>query len=106
MTDNTARQTVRDIDGKIIKAKLSPEEASRMSKIGHAKKAGLMSGRVSQLLKDRGIDPATADEGLRSLAEIAVTGRSGAVSALRYLDMLSGYYTPDNLGGIAAPLPG
>ena len=102
---NPARQTTRDIDGKILTAKLSSEEASRMVKIANANRAGLKSDRVSQLLKDRHIDPDTADEGLRSLAEIAVTGRSGAVSALRYLDMLSGYYSPD-VGGVAPPLPG
>jgi len=102
----TSRIQERDEQGRVKKGKLTTEEAremvkSRMTHTGDTKRT-----RIEQLLRDRGINPSDADEGLRSLAEVGVSGRSGSVSALRYLDALTGHYTPDNGGGIAPPLPG
>ena len=76
--------------GQITANQLDPAKASEMGKARWKKERGVLSARVKQLLTDRGIDPETADEGMRSLAEIAIEGRSGAVSALRYLDALTG----------------
>ena len=106
MTNNTGRKTVRDDEGKIRQSELSSEAARAMVAVRDANKVTVKKTRVEQLLRDRGVDPANCDEGLRSLAEIAVSNRSGAVSAMRYLDTLSGYFTPNNTGGIAPPLPG
>jgi len=96
----------RDQQGKVRQASLPPEIASRMGRARGAKAAGARSERVLQLLRDRGINPDDADEGLATLAEIAISGRSGGVAAMRYLDTLSGHYTPDTGGSVAAPRPG
>ena len=96
----------RDQQGKVREASLPPEIASKMGKARAANLAGARSERVLQLLRDRGINPDDADEGLATLAQIAISGRSGDVSALRYLDLLSGHYTPDTGGSVTAPRPG
>jgi len=93
MTDNVeeypGHEIERDTDGKIKKHKLSSSEARRMARKRWNKKG---NDRAAELLKDRGIDPETADAGLKSLAEIATSGRSGAVTSMKYLDRLTGYF--------------
>jgi hypothetical protein len=81
------RITKRGEDGQIVEAELTSEQASEM-----AKKRWANKDRSLQLLIDRGFDLDDLDEGARSLAEIAVSGRSGAVQAQKYLDQISGFY--------------
>jgi hypothetical protein len=83
----------RDIDGKFARGgTLSSERAAELGRMKHTRENSVAR---DELLRDRGIDADNADAGLRSLAEIATSGRSGAVQALRYLDLLTGYGQPE-----------
>lgn len=85
-------EVIRDIDGKFQSVSLSPERAALMGSRSHGASRQVA---VDELLSDRGLDPGAADSGLRALAAIVVSGRSGSVAALRYLDVLCGYGRPD-----------
>ena len=106
------RQVKRSPDGKFEQAKLDPETASRMGKRRWARAGQALSDRVRRLLEDRDIDPDTADESMIALAEIGLSNRGGAVSALRYLDALTGHgvetglETFESLGHYVVPKPG
>lgn len=84
-------EVVRDDSGKFRSVKLSSERAALLGSQSHG---GSKQDLVDELLKDRGVDPASADSGLRALASIALSGRSGSVSALKYLDYLSAWGKP------------
>jgi hypothetical protein len=79
------RQVERDIDGKFKSVKLDPEVAREM---GQKSRSGPRNNKIDDLLTSRGVNPSEADEGLRSLARLAISGKSGAVAGLRYLDQL------------------
>lgn len=81
----------RDTDGKIVHSRLSSSEASAM---GQKRWSRAHDNKTRSLLASRGLDPDTCDEGLKALAAIATTGRSGAVSAMKYLDTLTNFYNP------------
>ena len=81
-----ANITERDLDGKIKKAVLDSETAAQMAALRWSKPR---QERIERLLRDRGINPEYADEGLYSLAELATSNKAGAVYALRYLDQLT-----------------
>ena len=75
------RTIVRDTDGKIRSTRISPETASEMGKKRWSKPRAETSGT---LLQEAGFEnPEDAPEHLRVLADIASSGRSGAVAALR-----------------------
>ena len=95
--------TKRNEDGQIVEVELTSEQASEM-----AKKRWANKDRSLRLLTDRGYDTDNVDEGVKALSEIAVSGRSGAVQAQKYLDQISGFYQPNAkpTGGLAAPQPG
>jgi hypothetical protein len=84
-------QTIeRGEDGRITKVSLSKERAAALGAM-HTKKG--QDERTNALLSARGIDPDTADEGLRVLCQIATSNRSGSVQAMKYIDTLTGYGT-------------
>ena len=80
----------RDEKGRISKKVLSSEEAARLGSIPKGVKEAEKLAR--KMLKDRGMDYDSADEGIKSLAKIAVSGRSGAVPAQKYLDTITGHF--------------
>jgi glutaredoxin len=82
----------RDTDGKILHSHLTSKEAASM---GQKRWSKAYDDKINSLLTSRGLDPTDCDEGIKALAKIAVTGRSGAVSALRYLDTLTNFYNPN-----------
>ena len=89
---------IRDpLTGQYTKKVLTSEQASAMGKRRAEKQGDAAKQRAEQLLLDRGIDPENADEGMRTLAELAIGGRTGAVTALRYLDMVTGHFEPEQV---------
>ena len=90
--DLNGRVITRGENGRFTTAQLDPATASKMGALSHGKH---WQEAANRLLIDRGINPSDADEGLKTLAVIAVSGKSGAVQALRYLDLLMGYGQPD-----------
>lgn len=86
-------EVVRDDSGKFRSVSLSSERAALLGSRSHGG-GGSKQDLVDELLKDRGVDPASADSGLRALASIALSGRSGSVAALKYLDYLSAWGKP------------
>jgi hypothetical protein len=75
------RTIVRNTEGKIVSAALSPKTASEMGKIRWAKPR---AETKESLLQEAGYEnPEDAPEHLRVLADIASSKRSGAVAALR-----------------------
>jgi hypothetical protein len=83
----SGRQLKRDADGKIVGSRLDPGVAAEMAR----SKAFSNQGNVFKLLRDRGVEHPDDDEGLMALARVAISGRAGAVGAMRYLDFLTGH---------------
>lgn len=77
------RKVKRDVDGKIVAHKLDPETAREMSQGRTRNKATRHQADVDQLLIEAGYDPPeSAPQHLKNLAQMATSGRSGAVSAI------------------------
>jgi len=100
ITENLGgRRVIRDIDGKFLKVELDSETAREMASSRKGSKA-LATEQRDSLLASRGLT-ADSDPALTALADIAIAGRSGAVSALRYFDILTGRVSPGQ--GITPP---
>jgi hypothetical protein len=93
-------ETTRDESGRITATKLSSKEASEMGKTRWVKAGKDVEEKIRSLLESRGLDYEACDQGLMALARLAVGGKTSAVSALRYLDLVTGYYNPSVPEGI------
>ena len=89
----------RDEQGRIVKKVLSSEKAAEMGRRSHAKRG---SETANKILAEAGFDADNkAPEHLQVLADYAVSGKSGAVVALRDFRKLTSIdettVTPDQL---------
>jgi len=99
------RKIVRGVDGRIERMVLTSEAASSMAKSRFAKGRDNTT-TSSQLLAEAGFNNTNqAPEHLRLLSELASSGRSGAVPALRDFRRLTRVEASEP-GGLARPQPG